>query len=124
MGPSVALRGSSALGNAAGVGYSFSQSVLFTSMNHAAEWARRNPFQTDIDVRTAISSRAAVPVTDLRGTLSFDLGEHVSIGALGFVSIWYSVPSALELSLPFEKWEEPQRTIVFASIGPFVTVRF
>lgn len=124
VGPSVGLRGSAILGSVTRVGYSFSQSVLFTELDHQAHWELTPAVPDDIEVETTMSSRASVPVTDLRGSLSFDLGGHFSIGVQAFISLWYDVPTSLEFSIPLEEWREPRRSLVFAAVGPFVTVRF
>jgi hypothetical protein len=125
-GPSVGLRGSADLGQSAHIGFSLSQSVLFTELDHEDSWERLStlPSMPVIAVEAVLSSRAAVPVTDVRGDLMFDLGDHVSVGGFMLLSVWYDLPMARGFSMPLEQWEAPKSTLVFASFGPMVRIRF
>jgi hypothetical protein len=123
VGPSFGLRGSIPMGRLL-AGFSATQSILFGDVGHEASWERTPVFPEDVSVSTSLESRASIPVTEFRGTLSFDAGAHVAIGAAGWVSVWFDVPGALEFSIPFEQWRAPTSTLVLASIGPFVKVRF
>jgi hypothetical protein len=126
IGPSVGLRGTGFIGSSVEVGYAFAQSLLFTDLNHEASWTGRTsiPRNPLVQFDTALSSRAAVPVTDLRGALTANLGSHFSFGVFGFLSVWYDVPLARELSVLLEQWAEPRQTLVFASFGPIIKLRF
>jgi hypothetical protein len=126
IGPSVGLRGTGFTGSLVEVGYAFAQSLLFTDLDHEASWTGRTSIPREPLVRfdTALTTRAAVPVTDLRGALTANLGSHVSFGVFGFLSVWYDVPMARELSVLLEQWTEPRRTLVVASFGPIVKLRF
>jgi hypothetical protein len=123
VGPSFGVRGSTQVGSLV-AGFAATQSILFTEVDHEARWERAPLFLEDITVSTSLKSRTSIPVTEFRGTFSLDVGEHVSVGAAGWLSIWYDVPGALEFSIPFEQWREPSSTLVLASIGPFVKLRF
>ena len=125
-GPSVGLRGSARFGKSAWVAFSFSQSVLFGELDHEASWigSVNFPMMPTIAVDTALTSRVAVPVTDLRLDLTFDIGDHVSVGGFAFVSAWVDVPMARVFSMPLEQFDAPKSTLVFASFGPVVKVRF
>ncbi|HSF19680.1 MAG TPA: hypothetical protein VLK65_29435 [Vicinamibacteria bacterium] len=126
LGPSVGVGGTALIGEFVRLGYSVSQSVLFRDLSHEAdvEQTINLPFLPAVTFDTMRSRRASIPVTDLRVSFSFDIGSHLSIGLLGFASVWHDTPTALELSIPFEQWEEVDRTLVFGSVGPMVTVRF
>ena len=125
-GPSIGFHGSASLGKAARLGYSVSQSLLFGELDQEASWSGRTNFLLlpDAGVETATAERTAVPVTDLRLDLTFDLGDHVSIGGFALVSAWVDVPMAPEYSAHLGQWEAPRSTLVFASFGPVVKVRF
>jgi hypothetical protein len=126
-GPSVGLRGSSALGRSTQMGFSLLQSVLFAELDHEASLTGTSTvpfFESTIVADSALPSRVAVPVTDVRGDLTVDLGEHVSIGAFALLSVWWDVATARAFSAPLGNWEQPKSTLVFASFGPVVRVGF
>ena len=122
----VALRGGSSLGSSARVALCLAHSLLFTDLNYEASWTDEvsPPFDPVIVLDASVSSRAAVPVSDVRGSLTFDIGEHVSVGVFALVSVWYDLPLAREFFGPLAKWTEPRSTLVFASVGLIVKVRF
>jgi hypothetical protein len=130
LGPSVGLTGGGALGEVASAGFHVSQSLLFTNPDHEASWiSREEPkprrFPSSAIIDSEFSSRAAVPVTEVRGLLAFRVGEHLSLGATALFSLWYDLPTALQLSYGEAPiWLEQKRTLVFATIGPVVTLRF
>ncbi len=130
VGPSVALRGSGKIGGRATVRFTAAQSILFASFEDQSKWQSTITFGGDFlpDKREILtldsSTRVAIPVTDARALLSFDLGSHVSVGVLGLLSIWFDAPLALQFSQATEGWNEASSTLVFASVGPTLTVRF
>lgn len=70
------------------------------------------------------TTRAAIPVTDARAILKFDFGPHFSVGVLGLLSVWFDAPLALEFSQATGGCDPVRSTLVFASLGPVVSVRF
>jgi hypothetical protein len=63
-------------------------------------------------------------MTDFRASLTFDLGDHFSLGVLGLLSVWFDAPLAHRFSQATDGWNAVRSTLVFASIGPKLTVRF
>jgi hypothetical protein len=125
-GPCIGLRGSAHFGGSTRVGFSIAQSVLFGELDQEAVWRRSTdiPLVPVVAVDAPLTSRAAVPVTDLRLDLTFDLGDHLSLGGFAFVSAWLNAPLARGFSFPLEQWDAPTSTLVFASFGPMVKFRF
>lgn len=125
-GPSVGLRGSLSLGEVSRLDLSLAQSVLFSGLDQEASWSGTSTlsYATDLDVDSTFSSRAALPVTDVRAGLTFDLTGNVSLGAFALLSVWHEVPLAPAFSIARVKWEQPRSTLVFASAGPVVRIGF
>jgi hypothetical protein len=130
VGPSVDVRGSAKIGERVRVRFTGAQSVLFATLEQQAKWRSTITYGSDYfsdstEVLTlASSTRVAIPVTDARAILSFDLGGHVSVGVFGLLSIWFDAPLALRFSYATDGWDEASSTLVFASAGPMVTIRF
>lgn len=132
IGPSIALDGNVMVDSRARVSFVVAQSLLFADAEIKGAWESRakltSPFGLILEgvklIRMETSRRVAVPVTDLRGGLSFDLWNHVSIGIKAFLSIWIDMPLAPGISLMTGLWQEPKSTLVFVSVGPVVALRF
>jgi hypothetical protein len=129
VGPVFGLQGTASPSSSTTLGFSFSQAFLFADLENEATWDwvqswRWVPFSDEVHIDTLLSSSIAVPVTEARASFQFALGERISVGAIFFLSTWHGMPTAREFSFPLERWEERKRTLVFASVGPLVTVRF
>ena len=123
------------LGERVRVSFTVAQSLLFANSENEGAWefgAHEELQLLDLDlekdtsrlVSLESSRRVSVPVTDLRGYLHWDVGEHWSIGVKALLSIWMNMPSAPPISVLSGRWEESKSTFVFASVGPVVTLRF
>jgi hypothetical protein len=132
VGPSVDLRGSARLGGKTRVSFLAAQSILFSTFDNETAWHSSSTvvgaiFETKGSVRRLTFdslTRVAIPVTDARAILTFDLGRHSSVGVLGLLSVWFDAPLAPQFSLATEGWNPASSTLVFASVGPMLTVRF
>jgi hypothetical protein len=135
VGPSIELDGGTLLGERARVSFTVAQSLLFANSKNEGAWefgAHEELQLLDLDlekdasrlVGLELSRRVSMPVTDLRGGLHWDAGEHWSIGVKAMLSIWMNVPVAPQISMLTGRWEESKGTLVFASVGPVVTLRF
>jgi hypothetical protein len=132
VGPSVDLRGSASLGRKTRVRFLAAQSILLSTLDNEAVWESSSTilgaiFEPTGSVRSLTldsSTRVAIPVTDARAILTFDLGRYSSIGVLGLLSVWFDAPLALQFSWATEGWSPARSTLVFASVGPMLTVRF
>jgi hypothetical protein len=130
VGPSVDLRGSARIGERVRVRFTGAQSVLFATFEQQAGWQSTITYDRDFlsdsveNLTLPSSPRVAIPVTDARAILSFDLGGHVSVGVFGLLSVWFDAPLALRFSQATGGWDEARSTLVFASAGPMVTIRF
>lgn len=131
VGPSVDLRASATIGGRTRVRFTAGQSVLFARFENETDWQSAvttggffGPTNTIEHLSFDSSPRIAIPVTDLRAILSFDLGSHFSAGVLGLLSVWFDAPVAYQFSQATEGWNPARSNLVFASVGPTVTVRF
>jgi hypothetical protein len=132
VGPSVDLRGSAKIGGRTRVRFTAAQSVLFATFENQASWQSTVTYSEDFfgsmnrieHLTSDNSTRVAIPVTDARAILSFDLGSHLSVGVLGLLSVWFDAPLAFRFSQLGNGWDAASSTLVFASLGPVVTVRF
>jgi hypothetical protein len=132
VGPSVDLRGSAKLGGKTRVRFLAAQSILFSTFDNETVWEssvtssggffwpRSSVERLTVDSTT----RVAIPVTDARAILTFELGRHFSVGVVGLLSVWFDAPLALQFSQATGGWDPASSTLVFASVGPMATVRF
>jgi hypothetical protein len=128
VGPAFGLQGTASPTSSTALGVSFSQAFLFADLENDATWdwvqSFRGEEEPPIHIDTLLPSSVVVPVSEAHVSFQIALGDSVSLGAIFFLSAWYDMPTAREFSYPLERWEERNRTLVFATVGPVVTVRF
>jgi hypothetical protein len=134
IGPSVGIRFDSTPGKRWSLSLAGTQSFLFTRSKHEADVYDLEsygefdsvffmPMEVVNTLETELSTSSLVPVSELRATASYGLGDHVAIGATALVSIWFDAPRALRFSFR-TGWDEPKETLSFVNVGPFVKVTF
>ena len=147
-GPAIGFQGKASLGKVRFEGF-INQSVLFGEVDYSGLWTDINdiwvvtgpeggPFERvrRVDYRDGSfpfskSENVALPVTELKLKVAYDVRDDISIGVGGFCSIWWDAPLAPKWSMPGDwvpdegkGWKLQEGTLRFAGTMATFEYRF